>query len=252
MSLLLNAMGLKVPVGTAELDVFDLRLERGQRWALLGANGAGKTSVLHTLAGLRRPARGEVLLESERLGNLRRRIIARRLGLLLQDAASEREGTALDLTLMGRFPHASVWGRQSAQDVDLALAALRAVGLAEAGQRALANLSGGERQRVAVAALLAQDPDILLLDEPTNHLDPAWRARLLELLGHRCQMKNAVMLASLQDVNLAYRHFDHWMLILKDRRVLCGPRDDMLIHLDAVYGYSPERIDLPQGPCWLS
>ena len=99
---ILETRALTVRIGSkAVCTSLDLKLEAGQIYALLGRNGVGKTTLLHTLAGLIPPQTGGVLLDGTPLPALSRRQIARRLGLLLQEAADLGSGTAIELVLMG-------------------------------------------------------------------------------------------------------------------------------------------------------
>ncbi|MEO7386074.1 MAG: ABC transporter ATP-binding protein, partial [Gammaproteobacteria bacterium] len=154
-------------------------LAAGDVIGVLGPNGVGKTLTLHTLAGLRPPSQGSVLLGTAALDSLGRREIARRLGLLLQDDAETFPATVLETALMGRHPHLSGTATESADDVARAHAALAALGLGTFSGRLVSTLSGGERRRLALARLLTQDPGVLLLDEPVNHLDPRYQIGVL-------------------------------------------------------------------------
>src|SRR5581483_8078472 len=149
--------------------------------AVLGRNGCGKTLTLHTLAGLRAAATGTVLLDGVPLEQHNRRSAARRLGLLAQDIEDGFASTSLETVLIGRHPHLAFWQWESAADVAIAHKALATVDMADFASRRTDTLSGGELRRVAVAALLAQAPDICLLDEPTNHLDPHHQLAVLGL-----------------------------------------------------------------------
>jgi len=158
-----------------ELDALDVR--RGERIALRGPNGGGKTTLLSVLAGFT-PYAGEVrVFGLEPRGRARRRVWAR-LGVLFENPDDQflfptvREDVADALTRRG-VPSAEIAGR-----VDDLLARL---GL-PAGNRPVAALSRGQRQRAALAALLAAEPDLLLLDEPTSALDEAECERLAALL----------------------------------------------------------------------
>src|ERR1700733_1331140 len=170
---LLTATGLAIAAGARMLvQNLSLGVRRGEFLAILGRNGSGKTLTLHALAGLSAPYSGQVLLDGEELTAMPRRWIAQRLGLLLQDREESLALSALESALIGRHPHLKFWQREGEQDLAIAQAALRRVGLADFARRSVATLSGGEQRRAAMASLLTQQPQIYLLDEPTNHLDP--------------------------------------------------------------------------------
>ncbi len=175
-------------IGTVDVcHALDVTFNPGECWAILGRNGTGKTTLLHTLAGLRATDNGSILLDGAAIEQLPRRRIAQHVGLLPQDSHDPFPATVLETALLGRHPHLSPWAWESAEDRALARAALAQVGLVDWDARTLATLSGGERRRVALATLLTQDPDILLLDEPTNHLDLHHQVALLDLLARQAR-----------------------------------------------------------------
>jgi len=105
--------------------------------------------------------------------------------------------------------------------------ALAQVGLEECATRSLTTLSGGEQRRVAVAALLAQRPQVYLLDEPSNHLDPQHQIGILSLFRSLCDA-GASVLATLHDPNLAARFADTVLLLHGDGRYQLGPAGTLL------------------------
>jgi iron complex transport system ATP-binding protein len=229
---------------------FDVRA--GECWVLVGPNGAGKTTLLTTLAGLRAPAAGHIALAGDALATTPARTRACRLGLLPQDTFDAFPATAQEIALAGRHPHVPRWRPESAHDVALAQAALAAVGMADSAQRNVQTLSGGERRRVALAMLLAQDPDLMLLDEPTNHLDVAHEVRALELLARRAHEGRHAVVMALHDLTLAARHATHAILLGCDG-VAAGPAAALLTaeRLSELYGQALVAVPHPRGTAFL-
>jgi iron complex transport system ATP-binding protein len=199
-----------------------VQLMPGEVVAILGRNGSGKTLTLHTLAGLRPPAAGEVRLDGEAIGSLKRRAVALRLGLLTQDLEDGFVTTALETVLIGRHPHLRLWQWETAEDERLAREALAAVDMDDFASRRTDTLSGGEQRRVAVAALLAQRPGFFLLDEPTNHLDPHHQLAVLTLFRGLANTGRTVI-TTLHDPTLAARFADRVLLLFGDGRWALGP-----------------------------
>ncbi|MCC7328279.1 MAG: ABC transporter ATP-binding protein [Burkholderiales bacterium] len=224
----------------------------GECWVLVGPNGAGKSTLLAALAGLREPAVGAVLLGGRPIRSWGARERARKIGLLPQDSFDAFPDTALEIVLSGRHPHTPRWCRESAQDVALAQAALAAVGMTHAAARNVQTLSGGERRRVALALLLAQDPDLMLLDEPTNHLDVAHEVRALDLLGERVRDARHAVVMALHDLALATRHATHAVLFGVDQ-VVAGPASELLTAplLSALFGQPLVAIAHPRGTVFV-
>ena len=215
----------------------------GEVVAVLGCNGSGKTLTLHTLAGLRAPQDGAVLLDGTPLGHLSRRAVALRLGLLAQDLEDAFVTTALEMVLLGRHPHLGMWQWETAEDERIAREALAAVNLGEFADRRTDTLSGGEQRRVAVAALLAQRPGIFLLDEPTNHLDPHHQVGVLNLFREVAR-KGGTVITTLHDPTLAARFADRVLLLFGDGRWNAGPASDTLTAESLSTLYDSPMIEL--------
>jgi ABC-2 type transport system ATP-binding protein len=141
---------------------FDLRVDRGRIVALLGANGAGKSTAFELLLGLVRPTGGEVTVLDRTPGGP----VRRRIGAMLQNAGLPEQVTVRELVrLIGRSYPASL-------PVD---EILERTALTSCAARLVSDLSGGERQRLLLAMALVGAPEVLLLDEPTAAMDPAYR-----------------------------------------------------------------------------
>ena len=165
---LLQLRGLSLRLGPVwALRDLNLRLEAGERLALVGANGSGKSSLLRVLHGLRAPSAGSLSWRQP----LRQAMLFQRPHLL---RCSVRNNVALGLWLAGQ-----PW-RQAREQ---ALLALERVGLVELADRRASALSGGQQQRVALARAWALEPQLLLLDEPTASLDPHAKREVEALLG---------------------------------------------------------------------
>jgi len=215
-TLLLEARQLRIAVPHRVLiDRFDCEIRAGEFIALLGGNGAGKSLLLRTFAGLRAPATGAVRLDGHDIHTLARRDIATRLGFLPQDPDATPQGSLAESVALGRFAHLGLLQMPDASDTKRVEQALGDVGLASLAHRELATLSGGEQRRAAIARLLVQAPSIYLLDEPTNHLDPAQQLGILERL-RALTRTGAAVVASLHDPNLALRFADRACLLPGD------------------------------------
>jgi iron complex transport system ATP-binding protein len=208
----------------------------GEFVAVLGRNGCGKTLTLHTLAGLRAPAVGTVLVDGRPLDQHNRRTVAQRLGLLAQDLEDGFVTTSMETVLVGRHPHLAFWQWETAEDGRLAHEALAAVDLVDFSERRTDTMSGGEQRRVAIAALLAQAPGVFLLDEPTNHLDPHHQLAVLDLFRGLARAGSTVI-ATLHDPTLAARFADRALLLFGDGKWATGPVGDTVHaeNLSALY-----------------
>jgi iron complex transport system ATP-binding protein len=224
----LEAAAVSVRAGKRLLvEGLNARFSQGEFTAILGRNGSGKTLTLHTLAGLRAPERGLVSIDARPLSAMRRREVARYMGLLMQDLEESFVTTALEAVLIGRHPHMKAWQWESAEDERIAREALAQVNMQDFAARNTDGLSGGERRRVAVASLLALAPAVFLLDEPTNHLDPHHQVAVLELFRQQANA-GATVIATLHDPTLAARFADRVILLFGDGRWRSGPTRETL------------------------
>lgn len=179
--LLLEGVGVAYEPTRPVLAGCDLRVEAGERVGLMGANGSGKTTLLALLVGLIRPSAGRV----EVFGKVRTserdfRPIRGRAGLLFQDPDDQlfcptvAEDVAFGPLNLGV-------GRDEVRQI--VARTLDSLGLAGFEDRITYKLSGGEKRLVAVATVLAMQPELLLLDEPTSGLDDEARARVIDVLA---------------------------------------------------------------------
>lgn len=190
MNALIHVCGLAYcyPDGTPALNGVDFDLSAGETVALLGANGSGKTTFVLNLTGLL-SGKGDVqvcgmAVEKQNLAAIRRKI-----GLVFQDSETQLfMPTVLEDVAFGPLNR----GLSPARASKRAREALDTVGMASAAGRAPYHLSAGEKKRVAIAGILATDPEVLVLDEPTTFLDPPGQRGLIALLRELPQAKLVV------------------------------------------------------------
>ena len=222
-----NKLSLEV-AGRVLCQDLNLHIDAGECVALLGQNGTGKTTLLHTLFGFRRPAAGNILLCAKPTGQWSKKELAQLMGLLFQHMNDEMPSTVLETALLGRHPHLSTWRWDSSEDIALARQSLAAVDLLPFAEHEVATLSGGERQRLAMAMLLVQNPRLYLLDEPGNHLDIAFQIRTLALLKQQIAATGSALCMATHDINMAARFCDQVVLLLGNGEHAVGTADEVL------------------------
>ena len=173
----IESLGFSYEDGTVALDNVSLSLERGEKVAIVGPNGAGKSTLLHLIAGFRMPFTGKVLIDSQTLTESSADELRKMVGLLFQDPD--------DQIFMPTVEEDVAFGPRNLRldDIDGRVSkGLRSAGVETLAKRKPHKLSYGMKKRVAIAGIMAMDPNILLLDEPTSGLDPRARSELIKLL----------------------------------------------------------------------
>jgi len=213
-SIILEARDIRYryPRGREAISGISFHIRKGEKIALVGPNGAGKSTLLQMFNGMIRPDTGVMLFDSLpiRYDSSSLRELRRRVGYVMQNA--DRQIIA-----------PTVWQDVAFGPANLGLAgetvkkkvadALRHVGLEGFDRRPPHQLSGGEKKRVAIAGILAMDPDVLIFDEPTSDLDPAGSEDIMELLDE-LNHEGKTVIISTHDVELAYPWADRAILLL--------------------------------------
>jgi ABC-type Mn2+/Zn2+ transport system ATPase subunit len=210
--------------GKAAISGVTFSLKHGERMALLGPNGGGKTTLLRTLLGDLAPMAGDLHL-------------AGRCGSVPQTERSQLDYpvSALDVAAMGALSRLPWWRRPGRRERESADEALRRVGLGDLADETFGKLSGGQRQRVLIARSLVQDAQILLLDEPFSGLDRPSSERLEALIRALTGEGRAVIVAT-HDLDQARRSDS--VLCLNRDQIAIGPPEEALdlAVLEATYG----------------
>jgi iron complex transport system ATP-binding protein len=182
---ILDVDSLSVRRGEVEiLREIKWRVKKGEHWAILGANGSGKTSLLSALTGYLSPTTGRFRLLGREFGRSDWRELRKHVGLVssaLRQMMADSE-TALETVASGKDAVIDVWGPLKRTDRERGLGILRRIGCLYLEKRVWAVLSQGERQRVLIGRALMANPQALILDEPCAGLDPAAREHFLVFL----------------------------------------------------------------------
>jgi ABC-type Mn2+/Zn2+ transport system ATPase subunit len=229
---LIEAAGLSAGYnGAPAISEVGFSLRAGERMALLGPNGGGKTTLLRALLRELRPLTGELR-------------VGARCGTVPQTERSRLDYpvSALDVATMGALSRLPWWRRPGRGDRESARRALERVGIGPLAGETFGELSGGQRQRVLIARALVQDARVLLLDEPFSGLDRPG-AELLERLIATLATEGRAVVVATHDLELA-RRWDS-VLCLNRRQIAVGAPEDTLDRavLEATYG--GEIVEIP-------
>ena len=212
---------------TVILEDVSWRVERGQHWAMLGANGSGKTSLLSALTGYLMPTSGEIVVLGWRYGEADWRELRRHIGLVsssIRQMMAEPE-PALETVVSGKYAMIDLWGKITAADRARAGRILKQIECAHLAERPWSYLSQGERQRVLIGRALMARPRLLILDEPCAGLDPVARESFLQFLQRLGQQRNAPTLVLVtHHVEEIMPVFSHILLLRAGRALAAGTK----------------------------
>jgi len=209
------------------LNHLSLDIKKGEIVAILGPNGAGKTTLLHLILGWLKPEEGAVLLNGRPLSDYRRKEMGKLTGLVPQDEHITFEYSLLEYVMHGRYPHMRALESPGEKDINVALDALKRVGMGELADRPVTHLSGGEKQLVLIARSLAQEPAIILLDEPMSNLDIANKLMVINVL-RSLREEGVTILFTTHEPEIAATLCDSVILMGRDKHIEQGPADEIL------------------------
>jgi iron complex transport system ATP-binding protein len=222
---------LRVEREAVILESIDWRVERGQHWAILGANGSGKTSLLSTLTGYMPLSGGEISVLGETYGRTDWRELRKRVGIVSSSIQHLVEGhqAPLQTIIGGRHAMIGMWGETSSAERAEALKILRQIEAEAIQDRPWRVLSQGERQRVLIGRALMARPQLLILDEPCAGLDPVAREHFLQFLARLAVSPNSPTLVlvthHVEEIIPAFSH----VLVLRSGGVMAaGPKAKVL------------------------
>lgn len=209
MILSVDKMGFAYP-GRPVLQDISFTVQSGEFVALLGTNGAGKTSLLKCINRILTPQSGGIWLEDQSVMAMRRRDLAQKMAYVDQQRLGNHS-TVFDAVLMGRKPY--IQWEATREDFEVVCRVLDTMNLTEYSLRNLDELSGGELQKVFIARALAQQPEVLLMDEPTTSLDLRNQIDVLKMARKICHNEEIAVVAAMHDINQALRFADRFIFL---------------------------------------
>jgi cobalt/nickel transport system ATP-binding protein len=217
--------------GTEALKDINFMLHPGETVALLGANGSGKTTFALQLNGVLR-GQGSITVCGMQLTNETVQQIRSKIGMVFQDSDEQLfMPTVLEDVAFGPLNQ----GLTQVEAIAKAKLALDQAGLSHTWNKAPYHLSAGEKRRVALAGVLAMEPEILVLDEPTTFLDPPAERNLLQLLSNLRQGKLIIT----HNIRLAASLASRAVFFEKGELVASGPVDEVARRFDWSYSDLP-------------
>lgn len=226
------------------LKGLDLVVDGNSVVAIVGASGAGKSTMLRCINRLVEPTSGSIKLNGTELVNLHNRELRRarrKIGMVFQGFNLIDRLTVMENVLAGRLGYVSLFQavsrRYPQEDIERAFTLMERVGIAHYANKRADELSGGERQRVGVVRALMQEPEVLLADEPTASLDPRTSEQIMVLLQSLASELALPVLINIHNVAQARSYTDRIVGLRHGTMIFDGaPADFDKAALDAIYG----------------
>lgn len=208
------------------LERASLIIDKGEKIAVLGNNGAGKSTFFLCCNGIITPKSGEILFKGEKLGHKRRELLALRskVGIVFQDADDQIIASTVESEISFGPLNLGLDTESARKRVDEAMAYMDLCSLRE---RPPHYLSGGEKKRVSIADILAMEPEIILLDEPTASLDPK-NTVLLENTLESLHQNGITLMVSTHDIDFAWRWAERAIVFHQGRIIADGSIEEIL------------------------
>lgn len=195
-----------------------LSITRGEKIAVMGSNGAGKSTFFLNLCGVLRPDKGEIYLEGRPIKKKQIRELHRKVGFVFQDADSQIIASSVRAEISFGPMNMGLAREEVIKRVDEAVSYLS---LQSLGDRPPHYLSGGEKKRVSIADILAMEPEIMIFDEPMAALDPV-NAETVEEILERVHEDGKTLLIATHDVDFAYRFADRILVFSEGKLIADG------------------------------
>ena len=205
-------------------EAFSGTLEKGRLVALLGRNGCGKTTLIHTTVGFVAPLEGQISIDNRPVGTLSIKERAKLMSIVGTKAVQSPYMCVYDLIALGRYPYLSFMGRLQDKDRVFIEEIVQVLGIEHLQYKRISSCSDGEQQLVQLARALAQDTPIILLDEATAHLDFVNKVKIFERLQALAKNQGKLILMSTHDLHIALRYADS-VLLFEEGRIVCATPD---------------------------
>lgn len=243
------------PNGFKGLDSINLNISKGEFVAIIGLSGAGKSTLIRAVNGLvpytdGTLTVGETVVDPKNKSRLRK--LRSKVGMIFQQFNNVGRISVLNNVLIGRSAFTPTWrsliGWYSGQDKEIAFQSLERVGIVDKAYSRASDLSGGQQQRIAIARVIAQDPEVILADEPVASLDPPTARKVLGDLRRIQQDLGITCIVNMHHLDLARDYADRIIGMRAGKVVFDGPTQDANdAVIEEVYQRSLTPEDIASG-----
>lgn len=214
-----------------------LHCQPGEVWAILGANGRGKSTLLDTITGVLPTIAGDITVTGG-------------VGIVPQSFRPAFAWRVREVVLMGRARHIALFSQPQEEDEQQVMAALALLNITTLADALFSNLSGGQQQLVMIARALVSASQNILLDEPCSALDLGNQQTVLQLISDLAHAQSRTVMFTTHDPTHALQVASHTLLLLPGRQWLAGPTDEIVQeqNLQQAYGVKVRKLQLEDYP----
>lgn len=214
----------------AALNDINVSIHQGEKIAIIGSNGAGKSTFFLNLNGVLSSTEGTIYFHGKPLGRKNKDLneLRKKVGIVFQDADNQ----IIASTVMAEVSFGPMNMKLPREEVERRVdEALSYMNISEFKSRPAHYLSGGEKKRVSIADILAMKPEVIIFDEPTASLDPVNVAMFEEVLG-RLEQEHTTLLVSTHDIDFAYRWADRILVFCNGEIIADGTPEEIFVRED--------------------
>lgn len=214
-----------------------LHCQPGEVWAILGANGRGKSTLLDTITGVLPTIAGDITVTGG-------------VGIVPQSFRPAFAWRVREVVLMGRARHIALFSQPQEEDEQQVIAALALLNITTLADALFSNLSGGQQQLVMIARALVSASQNILLDEPCSALDLGNQQTVLQLISDLAHAQSRTVMFTTHDPTHALQVASHTLLLLPNCQWLAGPTDEIVQeqNLQQAYGVKVRKLQLEDYP----
>lgn len=252
--MILETKNLTIGYRTGKVDICLLKnasfkLQRGLVYSVFGANGIGKSTLIHTLCGMIPPLSGEVLVGNQLLGKISKKELAKNISIVLTERPIIDYMTVSDFVALGRTPHTGFTGYLTSEDHRIVDESMELAAIDHKRNQQIDSLSDGEFQKALIARALSQQTPIIIMDEPASYLDYANQIQLMTLLQKLAKEAGKTVLLSLHHINLAIDYSNVILLFNNDQTLTIGAPEDMIVsnRFNSIYNKQDIYFDNFEG-----
>lgn len=223
----------KYPDGTHALKGISLQVKRGQTTAVLGGNGAGKSTLFLSFNGILKPSGGKILFDGQQLDYSHKGLLAlrSRVGIVFQDPDSQLFSASVVQDVSFGVMNMKLPEQQVREKV---AAAMTRTGITHLKDKPTHCLSFGQKKRVAIAGVLAMEPDVLILDEPTAGLDPLGVSEIMKLLKQTQQTLGITVIIATHDIDMVPLYCEHAYVMHEGEMIMTGTPKEIFARKDVL------------------